>query len=100
MKTLKKIGSSIKNAVVSTVVASKKAAFALVGAVGLSVSGAFNNTAYAAMTFDPAAQIVSTQTQYEGYADTIMTFLWTAGPIIMLGFVAWGLLKRGVKSAK
>ena len=74
----------------------KSKAAAAVALVSLTAT----NTAFAAMTFDPAAQIAATQTTYEGYADTIMTFLWTAGPVIMLGFVAWGLLKKGVKSAK
>jgi hypothetical protein len=73
----------------------KSKAAAAVALMGLTATNAF-----AAMTFDPAAAITTTQTAYEGYADTIMTFLWTAGPIIMLGFVAWSLLKRGVKSAK
>ena len=69
-------------------------------AASLALMSLTATNAFAAMTFDPAAQIAATQTQYEGYADTIMTFLWTAGPVIMLGFVAWRLLKKGVSAAK
>jgi len=87
---------NIKNKIVGTIKNAKSKA-AAVTALAL---GTISSAANAAMTFDPATAITTTQTAYEGYADTIMTFLWTAGPIIMLGFVAWSLLKRGVKSAK
>lgn len=67
-------------------------------ATALAISGI--GSAHADMSFDPAASIGAAQVKYEGYADSIMTWMWIVGPTIMLGFAAWALLKKGVKSAK
>lgn len=86
---------NIKNKIVGTIKNAKSKA-----AAATALAMATMGSAHAEMSFDPATAITAAQVKYEGYADGIMTWMWVVGPTIMLGFVAWALLKKGVKSAK